>query len=98
MPTALPPLPLSLRGRKRFRLYDPSQAEHMYTHGRLVGVHPNGRIVYEGQGAIQPDGTDVADVALWRDRRAAEAEVAAAEEAVKKGTKVGPGDCDGCTG
>ena len=38
-----------LRGRKRFRLYPPSEAPHMYTHGQLKKLYPNGRIVYAGQ-------------------------------------------------
>lgn len=38
-----------LEGRKTFRLWCPAHAQSMYTHGRLVKVHPNGRIVYQGQ-------------------------------------------------
>ena len=38
-----------LRGRKRFRLWPPTQAARMCTHGKLQRIHPNGRIVYEGQ-------------------------------------------------
>lgn len=38
-----------LQGRKRFRLYPPRAAPHMYTQGRLRHIHRNGRIVYEGQ-------------------------------------------------
>lgn len=38
-----------MRGRKRFRLWDPSQAPHMPTVGKLAAVQPNGRIVYQGQ-------------------------------------------------
>lgn len=38
-----------LRGRKRFRLYPPSEARNMYTHGQVQHVHPNGRIVYKDQ-------------------------------------------------
>ena len=38
-----------LRGCKRFRLWSPRQAERMHTHGRISRVHPNGRIVYEGE-------------------------------------------------
>lgn len=36
-----------LRGRKRFRLFDPSMAAAMYLHGTLAHVHANGRIVYK---------------------------------------------------
>ena len=38
-----------LRGRKRFRLYPPSEARNMYTHGQVQHVHPNGRIIYKNQ-------------------------------------------------
>lgn len=38
-----------LRGRKRFRLYPPSDAQRMYVRGELRAVHPNGRIVYKSQ-------------------------------------------------
>jgi hypothetical protein len=38
-----------LRGRKRFRLWDPSVAPRMPTVGRVAAIHPNGRIVYQGQ-------------------------------------------------
>ena len=43
-----------LRGRKRFRLFPPSMARRMYTHGQIRTVHPNGRIVYEGQVRLLP--------------------------------------------
>lgn len=43
-----------LRGRKRFRLYPPTDAPNMYTHGILKRIHSNGRIVYEGQVMMQP--------------------------------------------
>lgn len=46
-----------LRGRKTFRLYPPSCAPNMYTYGKLHKVYPNGRIVYQGQGNILPDGS-----------------------------------------
>ena len=38
-----------LRGSVRFRLFPPTMAHRMYTHGQIRTVHPNGRIVYEGQ-------------------------------------------------
>lgn len=38
-----------IKGKKRFKLYNPLQAENMYTVGKIVEVHKNGRIVYEGQ-------------------------------------------------
>jgi len=37
-----------LRGKKKFRLYSPHDTEKMYTRGKLLKVHPNGRINYEG--------------------------------------------------
>lgn len=40
---------LVLKGKKRFRLYSPSEAENMYTRGVLCKVHPNGRINYQGE-------------------------------------------------
>ena len=76
------------RGRKRFRLFDPSQAPSMYTQGVVRFIHPNGRIVYEGQGDVLPDGTDARDVALWRERTAAEADLARAELSLSKGQQV----------
>jgi hypothetical protein len=38
-----------LEGCKSIRLWSPAHAHNMYTYGRIVKVHPNGRIVYEGQ-------------------------------------------------
>lgn len=38
-----------LHGCKSFCLWSPSEAEQMYTHGRIIKVYPNGRIIYEGQ-------------------------------------------------
>ena len=38
-----------LRGSKRLRLFPPSTAARMHTHGRLRRVHANGRIVYHEQ-------------------------------------------------
>lgn len=46
-----------LRGVKRFRLFPPSAARGMYMHGSIAAIHPNGRIVYEGQGDINADGS-----------------------------------------
>lgn len=46
-----------LRGSKRFRLFPPSSAPDMYVAGRITKVHANGRIVYEGQGDVLPDGS-----------------------------------------
>lgn len=76
-----------LRGRKRFRLYPPSMAPLMATQGNLVGIYPNGRIVYENQGDILPDGSDAKEVKAWRKKWKAEKELAEAEEAVARGDK-----------
>ena len=38
-----------LRGRKRFRIFPPALLRQMHTHGEIRMIHPNGRIVYEGQ-------------------------------------------------
>jgi hypothetical protein len=46
-----------LRGCKRFRLYPPDAAPGMYVRGKLQRIYPNGRIVYEGQGDVLPDGS-----------------------------------------
>ena len=35
-----------LKGRKRFRVFPPAMAHQLYTHGNILKVHPNGRIVY----------------------------------------------------
>ncbi|KAL3929144.1 MAG: hypothetical protein SGBAC_012338 [Bacillariaceae sp.] len=40
---------LVLKGKKRFRLFSPIDTEKMYTRGKLLQVHPNGRINYEGE-------------------------------------------------
>jgi len=46
-----------LRGSKRFRLFPPSSAPDMYVTGNIRHIYPNGRIVYDGQGDIQADGS-----------------------------------------
>lgn len=76
-----------LRGRKRFRLYPPTQAPNMYTNGKLKLIHPNGRIVYEGQGNVAADGSHPGSVRRWRQQAAAEKELEAAELAVKRKDK-----------
>ncbi|RYH13837.1 hypothetical protein EON65_34710 [archaeon] len=53
-----------LRGEKRITFYSPAYAYHMYTHGAIAHIHPNGRINYQGQ-RTRADGADVnADKAL----------------------------------
>lgn len=78
-----------LRGTKRFRLYPPSAAEVMKTHGKLMMVYPNGRIVYQSQGDVLSDGSHAGEVKAWREKHKAEKELAAAEQAVERGEKVG---------
>jgi hypothetical protein len=56
-----------LRGQKTFRLYSPADAERMYTVGRIVRVHPNGRICYaDDKRAPGGDGGEEADQASSR--------------------------------
>ncbi|KAK9868966.1 hypothetical protein WJX84_003684 [Apatococcus fuscideae] len=74
-----------LRGQKRFRLFPPSQAPNMYTHGAVAQIHPNGRIVYEGQGRVGADGADRGEVERWQQRRHAEQRLSAAEAACTHG-------------
>lgn len=47
-----------LRGEKTFHLYNSNEHENMYTVGKIVQVHPNGRVNYEGQLTFA-DGSDV---------------------------------------
>lgn len=60
-----------LRGRKKFRLFPPSEVKNMYTHGDIVRVYENGRIVYNGQEGIQQDGSHEADVLTWQSSKTA---------------------------
>mmetsp|Transcript_1078 Transcript_1078/g.2439 ORF Transcript_1078/g.2439 Transcript_1078/m.2439 type:complete len:568 (-) Transcript_1078:296-1999(-) len=76
-----------MRGQKRFRLWAPSHAPSMRTAGKISKVHPNGRIVYEGQGNIRADGSSASEVALWEACRSAEAAVQAAEQGVAEKRK-----------
>lgn len=74
-----------IHGKKRFRLFPPSEVGNLYVHGTPVKVHPNGRIVYEGSGDVLADGSDAKEVAAWRAKREAHEELAAAEAAVQRG-------------
>lgn len=73
---------LLLRGRKRFRLYSPADAENMYTVGTLAKVHPNGRINYEGF-LTREDGTEEAAHAAMLAQDAQEKAERELEEAEK---------------
>ena len=53
-----------LKGRKRFTLFAPSDAQYLYTRGELKTVHPNGVINYAG-GSTREDGADAANVKAY---------------------------------
>ena len=57
-----------LRGKKRFRLFPPCLHAHMKTHGKVIRVHPNGRIVYRGQERMNADGSHQDDVDVFYGR------------------------------
>ncbi|KAL7456058.1 hypothetical protein ACHAWC_007571, partial [Mediolabrus comicus] len=79
-----------LKGTKRFRLYSPHDTERMYTRGKLLKVHPNGRINYVGE-ETTAYGSDIkSDLAAKASRRKERAEqlLMEAERAVEMG-KVG---------
>ena len=79
-----------LKGTKRFRLYSPHDTERMYTRGKLLKVHPNGRINYVGE-ETTAYGSDIkSDLAAKASRRKERAEqlLMEAERAVELG-KVG---------
>ena len=68
-----------LRGRKRFRLYSPIDAQKMYTRGILHQVHSNGRINYKGD-VTTAYGADLkADAAA----KAAKAQIIAQQNLIK---------------
>lgn len=69
------------RGRKRFRLWPPRAIERLYPTGTPTKLWPNGRVVYEGQGAVCADGVDAA----LRRRADANEELEAAEAACARG-------------
>ena len=76
-----------LRGRKRFRLFSPDEADKLYPRGQLECVHPNGRICY-ANALTRADGAPVdaeAELAADETQRLALEEVEAAEAAVQRG-------------
>ena len=76
-----------LQGKKRFRLFSPSDTQYLYTRGELLQVHPNGRINYVGEEttAYGADlGADVAAKAATRQKKAEE-RLQQAEKAVEEG-------------
>jgi uncharacterized protein (DUF4415 family) len=76
-----------LRGRKRFRLYSPADAERMYTRGLMTRVHANGRINYEGEDTTAYGADPFAEAAALAaiDKDEAERELAQAEQALERG-------------
>uniref|UniRef100_K3WEL6 JmjC domain-containing protein n=1 Tax=Globisporangium ultimum (strain ATCC 200006 / CBS 805.95 / DAOM BR144) TaxID=431595 RepID=K3WEL6_GLOUD len=78
---------LLLRGKKRFRLYSPADAAKMYTRGRLVRVHANGRINYAGEEttAYGADPSFEQDALAHFEKVDAEKELELAERAVENG-------------
>ena len=38
-----------LKGAKKFRLYSPDSAQHMYVHGKIDFIHANGLLSYQGR-------------------------------------------------
>jgi hypothetical protein len=76
-----------MRGKKRFRLYSPGDADKMYVRGRMAHVHPNGLINYVGK-ETTPYGADPAaerEALAAMEKNEAERELAEAEKAVDAG-------------
>ncbi|KAI9209803.1 cupin-like domain-containing protein [Polychytrium aggregatum] len=59
------------KGKKRFTLFSPKDAEHLLLVGKSPFVHPNGLISYDGA-AIRADGANLVDVAKYHLRTAEE--------------------------
>lgn len=76
-----------LYGRKKFRLFPPSALAQMYVNGQVKAIHPNGRVVFESQGDVLPDGSEAKEVKAWNIKRDAEKELEAAEAAAARGEK-----------
>ena len=76
-----------LRGKKKFRLFGPDDAENMYTRGELLRVHANGRINYKGEETTAYGADLKADAAARASTAKDEAEkmLEVAELAVKEG-------------
>ncbi|KAL4109557.1 hypothetical protein PRIC1_001256 [Phytophthora ramorum] len=76
-----------MRGKKRFRLYSPGDADKMYVRGRMAHVHPNGLINYVGK-ETTPYGADPAaerEALAAIEKNEAEQELAEAETAAEAG-------------
>ncbi|KAL7470514.1 hypothetical protein ACHAXS_010768 [Conticribra weissflogii] len=78
-----------LKGKKRFRLFDPLETENMYTRGELLKVHPNGRINYRGEETTAYGADLKSDAAAEASRRKVLAEemLEAAERDVERGVE-----------
>jgi hypothetical protein len=76
-----------LKGKKRFRLYSPYDTELMYTRGKLLTVHPNGRINYHGEETTAHGADMKSHLAARAAKRKEEAErmLIEAERAVEEG-------------
>ena len=76
-----------ISGKKKFDLFDPSQAINLYTRGQLRKIHKNGRINYVGEetnaDGSHPQAEKALDASLRQDEAAKELE--AAEAAVERG-------------
>ena len=74
-------------GRKKFDLFAPSEAENLYTRGKLRKIHRNGRINYVGEetnaDGSHPQAEKALDASIRQDEAAKELE--AAEAAVERG-------------
>jgi hypothetical protein len=78
-----------LKGKKRFRLFSPMDSEMMYTRGKLLEVHANGRINYEGEETTAYGAdikSDAAAIAA-HEKEKAEEMLAKAEQEVANGVK-----------
>jgi mannose-6-phosphate isomerase-like protein (cupin superfamily) len=53
-----------LKGRKKFTIYSPKDAEKMYLNGKVDTIHTNGLITYEEH--IRSDGARLSDVSRWK--------------------------------
>jgi len=78
-----------LRGQKNFRLYSPKDTEKIYSRGKLLKVHPNGRINYEGEETTAYGADLKADAAAKASqaKEDAEQELIEAEKAVEEGVQ-----------
>jgi hypothetical protein len=77
------------RGRKRFTIFSPKDAEQLYIHGSIREIHPNGLFEFAStEERIRADGAFLSDVAKWKvdkaeeklDAATTDAEIAAAEQ------------------